>query len=126
MNAWAIRKGILNTPYELPDIRARILGTGFAIASERVTGNTLNLVALKPVGVASGTGAQLFPVSARRSPMEPCQSVFFDADAGDGQCLQWGAQRPPGRQPAAKPPTSAPYTPRPRLFSWPSWRQRRS
>lgn len=56
INAWAIRKGILNTPYELADIRARILGAGFAIASEKVSGNTLNLLALKPPG-AQGLAA---------------------------------------------------------------------
>jgi ubiquinone/menaquinone biosynthesis C-methylase UbiE len=52
INTWAIRKGILCTPYELVDIRARILAAGFSITSEKVSGNTLNLVAFKPASAA--------------------------------------------------------------------------
>jgi len=48
INDWGIRKGILYTPYEQDDIRARFLGAGFHIDREEVSGNCLNLLAVKP------------------------------------------------------------------------------
>jgi len=47
INAWAIRKGILHTPYDQADIRARIINAGFEIVFEQVAGNTFNVVARK-------------------------------------------------------------------------------
>ncbi|MDR3452195.1 MAG: methyltransferase domain-containing protein [Rhodoferax sp.] len=47
INAWAIRKGILYTPYDQADIRSRIVNAGFDIESEKVAGNTLNVIAVK-------------------------------------------------------------------------------
>ncbi len=47
INAWAIRKGILYTPYEEADIRSRIVNAGFDIEFEAVAGNTFNVVARK-------------------------------------------------------------------------------
>lgn len=52
INTWATRKGILKTPYEQADIRARIHEAGFTITSEKITGNTLNVVAQKPIEAA--------------------------------------------------------------------------
>ena len=48
INDWGIRKGILYTPYEQDDIRARFLAAGFRIDREEVSGNCLNLLAVKP------------------------------------------------------------------------------
>lgn len=48
INDWGIRKGILYTPYEQADIRARFVAAGFQIAREEVSGNCLNLLAIKP------------------------------------------------------------------------------
>ena len=48
INAWGIRKGILYTPYELDDIRRRIIAAGFEIDREVKSGNTYNVVARKP------------------------------------------------------------------------------
>ena len=47
INVWGARKGILHTPYEQADIRARFVKAGFDIDTEEVAGNTLNLVARK-------------------------------------------------------------------------------
>lgn len=47
INAWAIRKGILYTPYEQADIRSRIINAGFDIEFEEVAGNTFNVIATK-------------------------------------------------------------------------------
>ena len=49
INAWAIRKGILYTPYEQADIRSRIVNAGFDIEFEKVSGNTFNVVAVKRI-----------------------------------------------------------------------------
>ncbi|MCF8205785.1 MAG: class I SAM-dependent methyltransferase [Methylotenera sp.] len=48
INAWGIRKGILVTPYEREDIRARIIAAGLQIVSEEVSGNCYNVIARKP------------------------------------------------------------------------------
>lgn len=48
---WGIRKGILYTPYELEDIRARIEAVGFTVSFEEVSGNTYNVMATKAVDV---------------------------------------------------------------------------
>jgi ubiquinone/menaquinone biosynthesis C-methylase UbiE len=49
INRWGMRKGILYTPYERADIRLRVLGAGFQILSESVSGNCYNVMARKPV-----------------------------------------------------------------------------
>lgn len=48
INAWGIQKGILVTPYERADIRARIVAAGLQIVNEEVSGNCYNVVARKP------------------------------------------------------------------------------
>jgi ubiquinone/menaquinone biosynthesis C-methylase UbiE len=48
INDWGIRKGILYTPYEKDDIRARFLKAGFVIEYENVTGNCYCVVMRKP------------------------------------------------------------------------------
>lgn len=48
INEWGMRKGILYTPYEKEDIRARILAAGFEVVSEDVTGNCYNVLARRP------------------------------------------------------------------------------
>lgn len=48
INDWGIRKGILYTPYERDDIRARFLAAGFTITSEGVSGNCYNVLCRKP------------------------------------------------------------------------------
>jgi len=45
INRWGIQKGILYTPYEQEDIRARILKAGFEIMRESVSGNCYNVLA---------------------------------------------------------------------------------
>ncbi len=62
INSWATLKGILDTPYEQLDIRGRILDAGFTITSEKVSGNTLNLVAQKP-GQAANDAPQVSPAA---------------------------------------------------------------
>lgn len=49
INRWGIRKGILYTPYEQQDIVARIRAAGFELRSAEVSGNCLNVLAVKPV-----------------------------------------------------------------------------
>lgn len=48
INRWGTRKGILYTPYELADVRARFVAAGFEIVSERVSGNCYDVLARKP------------------------------------------------------------------------------
>lgn len=48
INAWGMRKGILETPYAQADIEARVRAAGFEIVSNEVSGNALMLVARKP------------------------------------------------------------------------------
>lgn len=48
INAWGMRKGILETPYAQADIEARVKAAGFEIVSNEVSGNALMLVARKP------------------------------------------------------------------------------
>lgn len=48
INCWGMRKGILVTPYDLTDIRSRIIAAGFRIQSERVSGNCYDVLAVKP------------------------------------------------------------------------------
>jgi len=48
INAWAMRKGLLHTPYDIEDIRARFRAAGFEIVRERVVGNTWMVEARKP------------------------------------------------------------------------------
>ncbi|MCK9606015.1 MAG: methyltransferase domain-containing protein [Methylomonas sp.] len=47
INNWGIRKGILYTPYEADDIKKRLIDTGFEIVSEKISGNTYNVLAQK-------------------------------------------------------------------------------
>lgn len=47
INRWGMRKGILYTPYEQDDIRARILAAGFEILHESISGNCYNVLARK-------------------------------------------------------------------------------
>ena len=48
INHWGIRKGIMVTPFEQDDIRARFQAAGFEILEETVSGNALMLLARKP------------------------------------------------------------------------------
>ncbi len=48
INAWGMRKGILETPYAQADIEARVKAAGFEVVSNEVSGNALMLVARKP------------------------------------------------------------------------------
>jgi ubiquinone/menaquinone biosynthesis C-methylase UbiE len=48
INDWGIKKGILYTPYEMTDIRQRVLSAGFDIVEEVRSGNTYNVLAQKP------------------------------------------------------------------------------
>lgn len=48
INEWGMKKGILFTPYEENDLRARLLAPGFKIQREWVKGNTYNALAIKP------------------------------------------------------------------------------
>jgi ubiquinone/menaquinone biosynthesis C-methylase UbiE len=52
INRWGIRKGILYTPYERDDVRARVLAAGFEIVTESVSGNCYNVLARKPPAAA--------------------------------------------------------------------------
>lgn len=47
INAWGMQKGILHTSYDAEDIRRRILAAGFDIVSDRVSGNTYEVVAAR-------------------------------------------------------------------------------
>jgi ubiquinone/menaquinone biosynthesis C-methylase UbiE len=48
INDWGARKGILVTPYEKDDIRARLVAAGFEVVREEVSGNCYNVLARKP------------------------------------------------------------------------------
>lgn len=48
INRWGIRKGILHATYGQDDVRGRLTRAGFAIVSESVSGNCLNVLAQKP------------------------------------------------------------------------------
>lgn len=50
INAWGMRKGILVSPFEAGDVNARLRRAGFEIAKETISGNTYNVLALKPRG----------------------------------------------------------------------------
>ncbi len=45
---WGIRKGILYTPYHREEMRRYVVGAGFEVASENVSGNCYDVVARKP------------------------------------------------------------------------------
>lgn len=49
INDWGIRKGILYTPYEEEDVRARLLRAGYEIVECSTSGNCLNVIARKPL-----------------------------------------------------------------------------
>lgn len=48
INRWGTRKGILVSPFEEADIRARILAAGFELVRESVSGNCYNVLARRP------------------------------------------------------------------------------
>jgi ubiquinone/menaquinone biosynthesis C-methylase UbiE len=48
INDWGIRKGILYTPYTADEVRAHFTRAGYAVDSERTSGNCLFVVARKP------------------------------------------------------------------------------
>lgn len=47
INRWGMKKGILYTPYEQDDIRAKIRNAGFDIAAEQVSGNCFDVLATR-------------------------------------------------------------------------------
>jgi ubiquinone/menaquinone biosynthesis C-methylase UbiE len=47
LNDWGMRKGILVTPYRAEDVRRRLTSAGFVIRTERIRGNTLDVLAAK-------------------------------------------------------------------------------
>lgn len=47
INRWGIRKGILYTPYELENIRQKIVNSGFEFVSESISGNCYNVICRK-------------------------------------------------------------------------------
>ncbi|MGZ8162235.1 MAG: class I SAM-dependent methyltransferase [Methylobacter sp.] len=49
INDWGIRKGILFSPYQQEEIQHRLKSAGAEILSEKVSGNTYNVLASKPV-----------------------------------------------------------------------------
>lgn len=49
INRWGINKGILVTPYDAADIRARFVKAGFEIVSETISGNCYEVLARRPV-----------------------------------------------------------------------------
>lgn len=49
INDWGIKKGILYSPFEQSEIRAKMLAAGYEIASDFKAGNTWNVVARKPI-----------------------------------------------------------------------------
>ena len=49
INRWGMRKGILHTPYERDDVRARLLAAGFEIVTEDASGNCYNVLARRPL-----------------------------------------------------------------------------
>jgi ubiquinone/menaquinone biosynthesis C-methylase UbiE len=55
LDDWGMRKGILYTPYERDDIRARLARTGFEVASEVVSGNCYELLLRKQVAQPTPT-----------------------------------------------------------------------
>ena len=48
INDWGIRKGILYSPFEIDEIRQKVLNAGFEVAKEFKAGNTWNVIARKP------------------------------------------------------------------------------
>ena len=48
INDWGMKKGILYTPYEQDDVKARVQKAGFEIVEEKVSGNALNILVKKP------------------------------------------------------------------------------
>jgi ubiquinone/menaquinone biosynthesis C-methylase UbiE len=51
INAWGIKKGILFTPYKKEDIKERVLKFGFEIVTEKVSGNSYNILVKKPKSI---------------------------------------------------------------------------
>ncbi len=53
IDRWGMRKGILVTPYQVDEIRGRLVRAGFELTSETVFGNCYEVTARKP---ATGAG----------------------------------------------------------------------
>jgi ubiquinone/menaquinone biosynthesis C-methylase UbiE len=49
INRWAIGKGILARTYRVEDVRRMVAAAGFEVREERIVGNCLSLVAVKPL-----------------------------------------------------------------------------
>ena len=43
-----MKKGILYTPYEQDDVKARVQKCGFEIVEEKISGNAYNILVKKP------------------------------------------------------------------------------
>lgn len=48
INDWGMKKGILYTPYEQDDVKARVQKCGFEIVEEKISGNAYNIMVRKP------------------------------------------------------------------------------
>ena len=48
INDWGMKKGILYTPYEQDDVKARVQKCGFEIVEEKISGNAYNIMVKKP------------------------------------------------------------------------------
>ena len=49
INTWGIKKGILVRPYQAEEVLEILRRTGFQIGEAKVSGNCLNVLAVKPV-----------------------------------------------------------------------------
>ena len=49
INTWGIAKGILVTPYDLADVKAKVIAAGFKLRGEEISGNCYNFVAVKGI-----------------------------------------------------------------------------
>ena len=48
INDWGIKKGVLFTPYDVDTIKKCLANAGYKVTFEELTGNMLNIVAVKP------------------------------------------------------------------------------
>lgn len=56
INDWGMRRGILYTPYQREDIRARIVAAGFVLREESISGNCYYVLAAKPITASRAPG----------------------------------------------------------------------
>jgi len=77
---WGMRKGILETPYEREDIEGRIKAAGFEILESALSGNSLMLMARKPLEPVSSSA----PLSAepKAAPVEYSYEVAVSRNIG--------------------------------------------